>query len=91
LELFPRLASFSDNNGQQLFCYVPEAAEHSLALVGKYPEAMLTLGLLALSRPLEIRSKIAPILNILIQHMHLAVSKFVFFLNIRLFSYGAPG
>nr|CAD2185114.1 unnamed protein product [Meloidogyne enterolobii] len=75
LELFPRLASFSDNNGQQLFCYVPEAAEHSLALVGKYPEAMLTLGLLALSRPLEIRSKIAPILNILIQHMHLAVSK----------------
>ncbi|KAL7080367.1 hypothetical protein ACQ4LE_000271 [Meloidogyne hapla] len=75
LELFPRLASFSDNSGQQLFSYVPEAAEHSLALVGKYPEAMLTLGLLALSRPLEIRSKIAPILNILIQHMHLAVSK----------------
>ncbi|KAF7639171.1 hypothetical protein Mgra_00001404 [Meloidogyne graminicola] len=75
LELFPRLASFSDNSGQHLFCYVPEAAEHSLSLIGKYSEAMLTLGLLALSRPLEIRPKIAPILNILIQHMHLAVSK----------------
>jgi hypothetical protein len=75
LEIFPRLASFIDTSGSTPFYHVIETAEHALVIVNKYPDAMLTLGLLALSRPSEIRPKVPQILGILIQHIQFAISK----------------
>lgn len=75
MEIFPRLASFVDTNFSMPFCNVIEAAEHSLAIVNKYPEAIVTFGFLALSRPIEIRPKLQQILGIIVQHTQMAISK----------------
>lgn len=75
LEIYPRLASFIDTNGMLPFHNVFEVVDHSLSIVSKYPDAMLTLGLLALSRPQEIRPKIAHILNMLVQHIQSSLAK----------------
>jgi hypothetical protein len=78
LELLPRLASFVDINSAMPFSNVPDATDNILSIVNKNAEAMLSLGLLALYRPNEIRPKIPHILNLIIQRIQLETHKSIF-------------
>ncbi|KAL3082736.1 hypothetical protein niasHS_010538 [Heterodera schachtii] len=75
LEILPRLANFTDSSNSHPFQNVQEAADHFIAINNKFPQALLTLGLLSLNRPLEMRTRIPRIFQILIQHMQIAVNK----------------
>uniref|UniRef100_A0A915E5G1 Serine/threonine-protein kinase TOR n=1 Tax=Ditylenchus dipsaci TaxID=166011 RepID=A0A915E5G1_9BILA len=63
LEIFPRLTSFSDLHDMVPF---KEMLNHALQLTHRYPQALLTLGLLAVDRPTEIKHKAQSILKILV-------------------------
>uniref|UniRef100_A0A914I1V5 Serine/threonine-protein kinase TOR n=1 Tax=Globodera rostochiensis TaxID=31243 RepID=A0A914I1V5_GLORO len=75
LEILPRLANFVDSSHGHQFQNVQESADHLIAINVKFPQALLTLGLLSLNRPIEMRNRVQRIFQILVQHMQTAVNK----------------
>ncbi|KAI1717889.1 FAT domain-containing protein [Ditylenchus destructor] len=64
LEIFPRLSSFAD-----IHDVIPyqDMLNHALQLTHKHSQALMTVGLLCVDRPAEVRHKAQTILNVLIE------------------------
>lgn len=55
---------------------VQEVADHLISVNAKYPQALLSLGLLSLNRPQAMRARVSQILQIIVQNMKMAVGKY---------------
>lgn len=77
LEILPRLASFVDIHNGRPFQQIQEISDHLISINSKYPQALLSLGLLSLNRTQAMRGRVPQIFQIIVQHMQTAVNKSV--------------
>lgn len=72
LEIFPRLCDFDSLFNQIPFQYM---LNYSINLTNIHFQALITVGLLAVIRPNDVRSKVFNIFKIIIQKFQKSVSK----------------
>lgn len=72
LEIFPRLCNFGNASDKLPF---QEMLNYALNLTNKHPQALITVGLLAVVRPEDICPKIPNVFKIIIQIIQQCLSK----------------
>ncbi|KHN87555.1 Target of rapamycin -like protein [Toxocara canis] len=81
LEILPRLSSFQKTQDPNSEYYKTTWVDplpmfsYALSLTSKHPRALLTIGLLVLDRPTELRSKIGQLLSVIQLMLQAAVNK----------------